>query len=48
MPPASSAQWLATRSAADCLQGSPDTYAVVTLYDPYRKPIPNIEYKSGG
>lgn len=30
------------------MQGCPDTYAVVTLYDPHRKPIPNIEYKSGG
>jgi hypothetical protein len=28
------------------LEGSPDTFAVVTLYDPHRKPIPNIEYRS--
>ncbi len=30
------------------LQAAPDTYAVVTLYDPHRLPIPNIEYRSGG
>lgn len=28
-------------------QGSPDTYAVMTLYDPNRLPIPNIEYRTG-
>ncbi len=29
-------------------QDSPDTFAVMTLYDPHRKPIPNIEYRTGG
>lgn len=28
------------------LEAAPDTYAVVTLYDPHRLPIPNIEYRS--
>ena len=35
------------RRAFPFLQGSPDTYAVMTLYDPHRKPIPNIEYRTG-
>jgi hypothetical protein len=29
-------------------QGSPDSYAVLALYDPNRKPIPNIEFRTGG
>lgn len=28
------------------LEGSPDTYATVTLYDPNRTPIPNIEHRT--
>ncbi|PSC73977.1 synaptotagmin-2-like isoform X1 [Micractinium conductrix] len=28
------------------LGGSPDSYAEITLYDPNRKPVPNIEYKT--
>lgn len=28
-------------------QNEPDTYATITLYDPYRTPIPNIEHRTG-
>lgn len=28
------------------LEDSPDTFAVMTLYDPHRKPIPSIEYRT--
>ena len=34
--------------ASPCAQNSPDSFAVMTLYDPNRKPIPTIEYKTGG
>lgn len=44
---------VATKGALTCdalarrLQGSPNTYAVMTLYDPNHKPVPTIEYRSG-
>ncbi|KAL4424265.1 hypothetical protein ABPG75_001566 [Micractinium tetrahymenae] len=28
------------------LEDEPDTYATITLYDPHRTPIPNIEYRT--
>ncbi|EFN53537.1 hypothetical protein CHLNCDRAFT_136649 [Chlorella variabilis] len=28
------------------LANNPDTYAIITLYDPYRLPIPNIEFRT--
>lgn len=30
------------------LANNPDTYAIITLYDPYRLPIPNIEFRTEG